>query len=211
MNTTMMRSSSFSEPAHDAMWAPEWRRCERLGFRHENMERCLISVHGYWDVFSTFRASSTFSLTRPHDVSKPCISSIATIILQITRFMVLFSCRGGFWPLSPAVTIPMDPTPPRPRFPPILFTCITSCRVEEQKELVPLCLLALNTPASVSGAPWHHFWAEQIKFHFSFEHACHQQPTGGISRQLYMHLGSQTSLWSPTQSPERCCGKSAVN
>lgn len=150
MNTRMMRSSSFSMPAHDAMWAPEWRRCKCLGFRHENKERCLISVHGYRDVFSTFGASSTFSLTRPHDVSKPCISSIATIILQITRFMVLFSCRGGFWPLSPAVTIPM--VPPAPRFPPILFTYITSCQVEEQKKKnVLLWLLALNTPACDSG------------------------------------------------------------
>lgn len=210
MNTRMMRSSSFSMPAHDAMWAPEWRQCECLGFRHENEERCLISVHGYWDVFSTFRASSTFPLTRPHDVSKPCISSIATIILQITRFMVLFSCRGGFWPLSPAVTIPMDSLPP-PLFSSYFVHLhhFLSGRGKKKKFFSAFCLL--NTPASDSGASWHHFWAEQIKFHFSFEHVCHQQPTGGISRQLYMYLHSQTLLWSPTQSPGRCCGKTAAN
>lgn len=34
----------------------------------------------------------------PHDMSKPCISSIATVFLQITCLMVWISCRGDSAP-----------------------------------------------------------------------------------------------------------------
>lgn len=125
--------------------------------------------------------------------------------------MVLFSCPGGILASQACGYNPYGFTPSS-SFSSYFVHLHHFLSGRGTKINVPLCLLALNTPASDSGASWHHFWAEQIKFHFSFQRVCHQQPTGGISRQLYMYLGSQTSLWSPTvQSPGRCCGKTAAN
>lgn len=55
------------------------------------------------EVFSPFShlwVSPAFSPKILDDVSKPCISSIATIIFQITCFMLLFSCRRDSAPAA---------------------------------------------------------------------------------------------------------------
>lgn len=77
-----------------------WLRVRKIKTNSELTVFYLCFVWGNWDVspFSHLWASLVFLPKTLHDVTKPCISSIATIILQITCFMVWFSCRGDAAP-----------------------------------------------------------------------------------------------------------------
>lgn len=153
----------------------------------------FLSMAAGWDVFNIFRVSSTFSLIRPHDVSKPDISSIATIILQITCWTSLFSCRGGYWPLNPAAQDPVDSAPGTP---PHLHHFLSSWASIKKKSSSRLW--ALNT-ASDSRVLCTIFGQSRIVFHLRFERLCRWQPTGGTSQQLYVSLPSAVAvMWNPT-------------
>lgn len=138
-------------------------------------------------------------------MSKPCISSIATIILQITCFMVLFFLQGGFCPLGPAVTLPVESHNPLflflfPQKEPFAWTetlHITFCQVEKCISIIKVSLLMLKlslcltfhlSDASVCDswlkASSHHFWAKQEDFPSSSKTCVSGRPTGGVSRQL---------------------------
>ncbi len=170
----------------------------------------LCFVQGHWDVFpfSFLWASPAFSPKTPHDVSKPCISSIATIILQITCFMVLFSCREdsapsalrshSLWIHTTLIFFFFSHRRSR------LHRRITSCLVEKGVSIMnvsllmfklSLCLTFCLSEAGVCNswlkASLHHFWAKQDDsppvHHIRSWKRVWGQPTGGVSSQLNVY------------------------
>lgn len=150
----------------------------------------FLSMAAGWDVFSTFRASSAFSLIRPHDVSKPGISSIATIILQITCCIALFSCQGGLLASQPRSS---DPCGFSRWLPSTLTSLPVQLRSIKKKILVQTSVLKYS-----GGLLCTIFGQSRIQVHFSFKRVCIWQPTGGTSRQRYVSLPSAiTGIWKP--------------
>lgn len=118
--------------------------------------------------------------------------------------MVLFSCRGGFCPLSPAVTIPVDSHHPHflslfPQKEPFAWTetpRITSCQVEKRIGIRHVSLLMFKLPLCLTfrlrdSKLLCTIFGQSRMNSIQMKTCVRGRPTGGVSRQLNVYLLSQ--------------------